>query len=679
MNSPDVSVLLVSWNTSAETERSLASLPAAAGSLRYETIVVDNGSADGSARWLEARSDLTLIANDTNRGFAAAVNQGYGAARGRLVLLLNSDVVLNPGALETLVRFLDDHPRAAGVAPLYLNPDGSVQQHYMDLPTFRSALALATALRYMPGFRRAWKRYLMSDQNWSRPCQVPQPSASCLLLRRSALDTARILDERFPIYFNDVFLARTLAEAGWQLWMTPHAVVTHTLGASTRLLDPGVRSRHHLGGLIRYVDATQSKQKTALFRALVVIDRLARRALRRPGQLGLKDLAAAVRGRVGPLPGSRPPAGCETRGWVIMFSGVAWAAGDHRQHALARELAGERRVLFVDPPRKRARWRLTVEQVGPSLWRAEPPSVLPLGRHVPPANQLNRRVAAACLRRWLSRYPGERLLWIDEDLAAWTAGRLGERAMIYDATDMDWTMARPWNRRHLRTGLRRALNAADLVLASSSALPARLPASRRPPHVVSNGCDPVRFAPDGLASDTLRDFHRPLLGYAGAIDTRAFDADLLAAVARARPDWTFVLFGPATRSGRAPLTGLSNVHLPGPVAFDEVPALLRACDVCLIPYRVGGLIDYVHPKKLYEYLALGKPVVSTPLPALSELDALVHLAADPPSFIAAIESALQFPDDPAARARRRTAAARNSWAHRGAQVRALLAELEGSR
>jgi glycosyltransferase involved in cell wall biosynthesis len=362
----------------------------------------------------------------------------------------------------------------------------------------------------------------------------------------------------------------------------------------------------------------------------------------------------------------------------VMLSSVCWSVGAHRQHALARELTVDRRVLFVQPPRRAARWRLTVEEVEPSLWCASPPSALPFGRHLPPANRLNRRVAAMVLRRWLASRPGVRLLWIDDDLAAWTAGRLVESAVVYDVSDLDWTFTKSWNRGHLRKGLHQAVSAADLVLASSSALPERLPASRRPPHVVPNGCDPLRFASDGPITEKLTHLRTPLLGYAGAIDTRAFDGELVAAVARDRPEWTFVLIGPSTPSGRAPLTGLPNVHLLGAVSFGEVPALLRSCDVCLIPYQVGGLIDYVHPKKLYEYLALGKPVVATPLPSLSRLDG-VHLAGGPAQFAAAIEMALESCRCPDAAARRQALAIRNSWAERGRQVRALLTELERAR
>ncbi|MFV2098534.1 MULTISPECIES: glycosyltransferase [unclassified Micromonospora] len=364
-------------------------------------------------------------------------------------------------------------------------------------------------------------------------------------------------------------------------------------------------------------------------------------------------------------------------GWVVMFSATPWRGGAHRQHALARQIAVDRRVLYVDPPGQLPSWRMSVTPVEHNLWRAEVPVLLPLGRQLPPANLVNRRCGASLIRRWLDDRPGHRLLWIDEDLAATVAGRLGELAVVYDATDLDWTFTRRWNRWHLRRALGNALAAADVVLASSSALPARLPSGHRSVVVLPNGCDPDRFHPAGPVSSWLARLPRPVLGYVGAVDTRAFDADLVAHLATEHPEWTFVLAGPTTRGGRSPLVRLPNIVLTGPVPFADVPGILRGCDVTIIPYRVGGLIDYVHPKKCYEYLAMGKPVVATPLPALRGIGAPIRLAAGPQQFGAAVEEALQTADVPAEVSLRRSVAVDNSWAVRGAQLRTLLTDLAG--
>ena len=132
-----LSILVVSWNTSEKTVACLDSIETGLrGAVAHETILIENGSTDGSAESLAHRSDIRFVANPENRGYAAAVNQAYALARGDLILLLNSDIRFTPGALATLVEFLEQHSEVAGVGPRYLNPDGSPQAHHYRLPTF---------------------------------------------------------------------------------------------------------------------------------------------------------------------------------------------------------------------------------------------------------------------------------------------------------------------------------------------------------------------------------------------------------------------------------------------------------------------------------------------------------------------------------------------------------------
>ena len=264
------------------------------------------------------------------------------------------------------------------------------------------------------------------------------------------------------------------------------------------------------------------------------------------------------------------------------------------------------------------------------------------------------------------------MLWLDEDLAHPMAGRLGEAAVVYDATDLDWTFTRKWNRRNLQRSLRLAVASADQVLVSSTALPDHLPPAARPAIVVANGCDPDLFEPNGPVPAWMEELRRPIVGYLGRIDVRAFDGELVATVARSRPEWTFVLVGASTKAGVAALAGIANVRVIDEVPFSAAPAIVRGCDVGIIPYRTGELIDYVHPKKLFEYLAAGKPVVATALPALTDLDAPVHLANGPDEFADAIAAALTTAHSPQHIAARRSAAMANTWTARGNQIRDVI-------
>ena len=153
-----------------------------------------------------------------------------------------------------------------------------------------------------PGSRRILAEYKMLDEDFSVPCQVPQPSASCLLLRRSCLPADHVLDERYPIYFNDVQLARSLADKGLELWATPDAVVTHEAHASGDLLDARGARRLYLASLIRMLDGTESKPKVALYRGVVLIQNVGLLVLRRPGAFGFRELRRVLAGDPGALP-----------------------------------------------------------------------------------------------------------------------------------------------------------------------------------------------------------------------------------------------------------------------------------------------------------------------------------------------------------------------------------------
>jgi GT2 family glycosyltransferase len=403
-------VLLVSWNRREETRRCLESLHATAGvDLEYEVVAVDNGSRDGSAELLAADPRVRLIRNSRNVGFAAAVNQAYRESSGELILLLNNDVQFHPGALDRMVRFLRDRPDAAGVSPLYLNPDGTFQQHYVQLPSLPAAIGLFSAVRKLPGFRRALHRFQLRGEDFSRPRRLA--SGSCQLLRRAVLGRHQILDERFPIYWNDALLARGLDLAGYEVWMIPDAVVTHTRGATCRLLGPAVRFRHLLGGMVCFLRLTRPAYQVLVLRAVLILDHLGKTLCGRPRVLRLPDLLAALRGDVGPVPDG------DTRDWLIVVGRAAVSTMDDDQ-----------RMLVVDPPGGRIRWRFSVDRLGADLWHARLSTVLPGGRFLPPVRWFNLRVGSAQLRRWLDGYAGARILFVDRAEAA-MIGRVGEDAV----------------------------------------------------------------------------------------------------------------------------------------------------------------------------------------------------------------------------------------------------------
>jgi GT2 family glycosyltransferase len=196
-----------------------------------EVAVIDNASADGTAAMVRERFPwVRLIENSDNVGFAGANNQGIRQARGRYVLLLNSDTEVQEGALETLVAFMDEHDRAGASGARLLNTDGSLQPsaHPMLTPN-REFWRLLFLEPLLP---RA--TYRMAGWDESLPRRVEVIKGACLLLRREALKQVGLLDDSYFMYTEEVDLCYRLAQAGWELWWVPAAKVVHHGEASSK-------------------------------------------------------------------------------------------------------------------------------------------------------------------------------------------------------------------------------------------------------------------------------------------------------------------------------------------------------------------------------------------------------------------------------------------------------------
>jgi hypothetical protein len=226
-SAPDMSVVLVCWNNREYLESCLQSLFTAGLRCRFDVVVVDNGSTDGSREMLRAGYPaVRQIQNDTNVGLGKASNQGITATRGRYVLLLNNDTLVHGPSLDAMVEFLDAHPEAGAVGGRLINPDGSFQAGYSNFSTLMEEFLVATHLGEL-----LWKGYPSH-----RDCIGVQPvgwlSSACLLLRRSALDKVGLLDEDYFIYGDEADLQYRLREAGYPVYYLPSAATVHYGGRS---------------------------------------------------------------------------------------------------------------------------------------------------------------------------------------------------------------------------------------------------------------------------------------------------------------------------------------------------------------------------------------------------------------------------------------------------------------
>jgi len=249
-DAPRVAVVIVSFEAREALLACLDSLRAHA-SLPIETVVVDNASTDGTGDAVRAaHPSVLVVANTENAGFARACNQGWRTSRAPLVLFLNPDAEVTPGAVETLARLLEERPEVGAAGPRTGSADGTIQVSTgPDLTPFaelwQRRLVLGVARRDAGALAEA-------EDLHSREHEPDWVSGSCLAARRAALAAVSGFDERFFLYEEDADLCRRLRAAGWRVVFTPAAEVRHRLGFSMAKAPRRARLEYHRSHLLYY-------------------------------------------------------------------------------------------------------------------------------------------------------------------------------------------------------------------------------------------------------------------------------------------------------------------------------------------------------------------------------------------------------------------------------------------
>jgi glycosyltransferase involved in cell wall biosynthesis len=276
-------------------------------------------------------------------------------------------------------------------------------------------------------------------------------------------------------------------------------------------------------------------------------------------------------------------------------------------------------------------------------------------------NQLTlRRHVRKAARQAAIRTP---LLWLNPHYAVHMAGKMGEAGVVYDITD-DWTLfPQPEAlKRRVEAEDRELCRKADLVVVCSEALRQSRSACARRLLLLPNGVDPdhYRHIADGLLSRSGK-WPAPVLGYTGTVHPSRVDTDLIVATARAFSHGSVVLVGPDARTPemRARLEAEPNIHVPGPVPYAQVPQAMAEFDVCIVPHLETTFTESLNPLKLWEYLACGKPVVSTNVAGFRDYPHLCHVATGTTAFIEACRRALTEGGNLASE--RMEEASRHSW------------------
>ncbi|MEZ4331769.1 MAG: glycosyltransferase [Myxococcota bacterium] len=377
---------------------------------------------------------------------------------------------------------------------------------------------------------------------------------------------------------------------------------------------------------------------------------------------------------------------------VLAFADVTWNGTWYSRHQILSRLArfyplaivGRSVPLRSVPGELFARRPL--EAVDRGLWSYRAPAILPEIYRPPALRRLSLALQALHLRR-SARGLGFRdpIAYVWNPDFADPVERLDPRTLVYHCYDK-YSAYQGAEHTGVDDLEGRIVRRADLVIASSRILAADLEERFGVPAVqLPHGVDFEWFdslARTGEPAD-LAAIPRPRIGYIARLDERT-DTETLAGIAHARPDWSIVVIGdrafqsPEHGAAFEALARLPNVHAIGGRPRETIPAYTSGLDVCLLSYRTDNWGRFVQPIKAYEYLACGRPVVSTRIEAVADFDGLVRAADDVDDWVAAIEGGLAESDE-AWVERRRAFARANTWDQRVRELVALFESRLGGR
>jgi len=237
MSSMDLSVVILNFNTLSLTKLCLESLKRSKlGSFTMEIIVCDNASTDGTLDMVKKEfPDVIRIQNGKNVGFAAGNNPGIKRAKGRYVVLLNSDTEVEPNTMRSMILFMDAHPRAGAATCKLLLMDKTMDPAcHRGLPTPWNACTYYAKLEKLFPKVKLLSGYHQLYKDLSAMHEVDCISGAFFFVRREVIETVGLLDEDYFMYGEDIDWAYRIKKAGWQIWFTPEVTVLHKKKQSGR-------------------------------------------------------------------------------------------------------------------------------------------------------------------------------------------------------------------------------------------------------------------------------------------------------------------------------------------------------------------------------------------------------------------------------------------------------------
>ncbi len=294
----DLSVCIVNWNGGGFLRSCVGSLYEGTANIEFEVIIVDNGSTDGSAAEVgRLFPEATIIEHGRNDGFAAANNIAIGRSRGRHLLFLNPDTVVEHGSIERMVSFLDEQGEAGALGCMLYHPlTGSVESSARANPDLLPLFWNLVNLDRLFPRSRLFGRYRMSYRSMDEWREVDWVTGACMMARSEAVEAVGGFDDGFFMYCEDIDICYRIKADGWKIFYLPEAKVGHYRGRSSDRLK-GERegalsvwgARQYARSMLRFYGKHYGGARTVFLRVVLVITSLIK-------ALGWLTIGTAVRG-----------------------------------------------------------------------------------------------------------------------------------------------------------------------------------------------------------------------------------------------------------------------------------------------------------------------------------------------------------------------------------------------
>ncbi|MFA6908962.1 MAG: glycosyltransferase family 2 protein [Patescibacteria group bacterium] len=249
----NLSIVIVSWNVKRYLQKCISVLAANRDRDRFEVIVVDNASTDGTQSMVAQEFPwVTLIKNKNNEGFASANNTGLSFSRGKYILFLNPDTEAALGEIQKLENVLDVRPEVSAVGPQLFNTDGSLQKSVLRFPTALTLYMYVLKLHGIFKNNPVARKYFAMDFDYQKSQSVDQIMGACMLVRKSALDAIGGWDSKYFVWFEEVDLCYRMKKAGLTIWYDADAHIIHHFGRSFDQLQTVEKQRQFNQSALRF-------------------------------------------------------------------------------------------------------------------------------------------------------------------------------------------------------------------------------------------------------------------------------------------------------------------------------------------------------------------------------------------------------------------------------------------